>query len=79
MKNHLCEACRAHYIEKHFGGLVAAGQFPCGPHSALAPLAFVAFYSQAYKTSAVEGDPGYVEVEPDHGQRILNEKLNYLL
>ena len=65
MKNHLCEACRVQYIENNFDTLTAAGQFPCGPHTALTPWAFVTLYSQPYKTSVVEGDPGYVEMEPD--------------
>ena len=64
-KNHLCEPCRAHYIEKHFDALSAAGQFPCGPHAALTPRALVAIYSESYKTSVVESDPGYVAVSPE--------------
>ena len=43
----------------------AAGQIPCGPEAALTPRAFVAIYSESYKTSVVDGDPGYVAVSPD--------------
>ena len=64
-KSHLCEPCRAHYIEKHFDALSAAGGFPCGPQAALTPRTFVAIYSEPFKTPMVEGDAGYVPVDPE--------------
>ena len=64
-KNHLCEPCRAHYIEKHFDGLCAGGEDPCGPQAALTPRTFVAIYSESLKTPVVEGDAGYISMDPD--------------
>ena len=64
-KNHLCEPCRTHYIEKHFDSLRAAGEFPFKPQAALTPRDFVAIYPASFKIPVVEGDPGYVEVELD--------------
>ena len=64
-KSHLCEPCRAHYIEKHFEGLQAGGAFPCGPNAALTPRALVAIDSQSFKTPEVEGDAKYIPLDPD--------------
>ena len=64
-KSHLCEPCRAHYIEKHFDELQAGGAFPRGPNAALTPRDFVAVYSQSFKTPVVEGDAGYIPLDPD--------------
>ena len=64
-KNHLFEPCRTHYIEKHYDLLYAGGEFPCGPQAALTPRDFVSIYPASFKIPVVEGDPGFVHVEPD--------------
>ena len=67
--NHLCEPCRTNHIEKHHDQLCAAGAFPCvdGSSSSQLPLyprQFVSKYSVSYKIPVVEGDPGYVTLDP---------------
>ena len=64
-KDHLCEPCRTHYIEKHYDLLCAGGAFPCSSQSPLFPRQFVSKYPASFKIHVSEGDPGYVPLEPD--------------
>jgi hypothetical protein len=68
-EHHLCEPCRTNYIEKHYELLCAAGAFPCVHQSSQLPLyprQFVAKYPVSFgRRGVVEGDAGYVALDPD--------------